>query len=88
MQVQSEVDGTDTAIHATSRARSQDSTGLHDIYSRIIKRASMLMEPFDLPGRVITNNLTLSTLHISIFIFSMFVHSGIIRAICFQGIEH
>jgi uncharacterized protein len=61
MQVKPEVDGTDTAIHATFRAHSQDSTGLHDIYSTTINGASMLIEPFDLPGMVITNNLTLST---------------------------
>ncbi|XP_062223810.1 uncharacterized protein LOC133922468 [Phragmites australis] len=60
MQELPEVDGTDTAIHATFRAHSQDSTGLHDIYSTTIKGTSMLIEPFDLPGTVITNNLTLS----------------------------
>ncbi|XP_062218472.1 uncharacterized protein LOC133918560 [Phragmites australis] len=60
MQELPEVDGTDTAIHATFRAHSQDSTGLHDIYSTTIQGISMLIEPFDLPGTVITNNLTLS----------------------------
>jgi hypothetical protein len=40
---------------------SQDPTGLSDIYSTTINGASMLIEPFDLPGMVITNNLTLST---------------------------
>ncbi|CAL5023423.1 unnamed protein product [Urochloa decumbens] len=60
MQEQPEVDGTDTAIHATFRAHPQDSTELHDIYSTTMKGASMLIEPFDLPGIVITNNLTLS----------------------------
>ncbi|KAJ1278362.1 hypothetical protein BS78_04G073600 [Paspalum vaginatum] len=61
MQERPEVDGTDTAIHATFRAHPQDSTELHDTYSKTMKAASMLIEPFDLPGTVITNNLTLST---------------------------
>jgi len=60
MQERPEVDGTDTAIHATFRAHPQDSTELHDMYSTTMKGASMLIEPFDLPGTVITNNLTLS----------------------------
>ncbi|KAL6604525.1 hypothetical protein ACP70R_042952 [Stipagrostis hirtigluma subsp. patula] len=60
MQERPEVDGTETAIHATFRAHSQESTGLYDIYSATIKGTSMLIEPFDLPGTVITNNLTLS----------------------------
>nr|TKW37470.1 hypothetical protein SEVIR_1G036326v2 [Setaria viridis] len=49
-----EVDDTDTAIHTTFGAHPQD------IYSTTMKGASMLIEPFDLPGTVITNNLTLS----------------------------
>ncbi|KAF8691396.1 hypothetical protein HU200_040532 [Digitaria exilis] len=60
MQERPEVDGTDTAIHATFRAHPQDSLELHDIYSTTIKGASLLIEPFDMPGTVITNNLTLS----------------------------
>lgn len=60
MQERPEVDGTDTAIHATFRAHPQDSTELHDIYRTTSKGNSMLIEPFDLPGTVITNNLTLS----------------------------
>ncbi|OEL18635.1 hypothetical protein BAE44_0020347 [Dichanthelium oligosanthes] len=60
MQERPEVDGTDTAIHATFRAHPQDSTELHDIYGTTMKGASVLIEPFDLPGTVITNNLTLS----------------------------
>ncbi|GJM90504.1 hypothetical protein PR202_ga06790 [Eleusine coracana subsp. coracana] len=61
MQVKPEVDGTDTAIHATFRAHTQDSTELHEFYSTTIEGTSMLVEPFDLPGTVITNNLTQST---------------------------
>ncbi|KAK3152401.1 hypothetical protein QOZ80_2BG0158380 [Eleusine coracana subsp. coracana] len=61
MQVKPEVNGTDSAIHATFRAHTQDSTELHEFYSTTIKGTSMLIEPFDLPGTVITNNLTLST---------------------------
>ncbi|CAN6230712.1 unnamed protein product [Urochloa humidicola] len=60
MQERPEVHGTDTAIHATFRVHPQDSTELHGIYSITTKGASMLIEPFDLPGTVITNNLTLS----------------------------
>jgi hypothetical protein len=61
MQERPELDGTDIAIHATFRAHPQDSTELHDRYSTTMKGASVLIEPFDLPGTVITNNLTLST---------------------------
>lgn len=61
MQERPEVDGTDAAIHATFRAHPQeDSTELHDIYSTTLTGTSILLEPFDLPGTVITNNLTLS----------------------------
>lgn len=60
MQERPGVDGTDTAIHATFRAHPQDSTEPWDSYSTTMKGASMLIEPFDLPGTVITNNLTLS----------------------------
>jgi DUF1680 family protein len=60
MQERPEIDGTGTAIHATFRAHPQDSTELHDMYGTTMKGASMLIEPFDLPGTVINNNLTLS----------------------------
>lgn len=61
MQERPEVDGTDAAIHATFRAHPQeDSTEMHDIYSTTLTGTSILLEPFDLPGTVITNNLTLS----------------------------
>lgn len=60
MQERPEVDGTDTAIHATFRVHSPDSTRPHDTYSATVKGTSVQIEPFDLPGTVITNNLTLS----------------------------
>ncbi|KAL6888835.1 hypothetical protein ACP4OV_009861 [Aristida adscensionis] len=60
MQGNPEVDGTDTATHATFRAHSQESTEPRETHSTRIKGTSMLIEPFDLPGTAITNNLTLS----------------------------
>uniref|UniRef100_A0ACD5YPF5 Uncharacterized protein n=1 Tax=Avena sativa TaxID=4498 RepID=A0ACD5YPF5_AVESA len=60
MQERPAVDGTDTAIHATFRVHPHDSTRLHDNHGRTLKATSVQIEPFDLPGTVITTNLTLS----------------------------
>ena len=60
MQERPAVDGTDTAIHATFRVHPHDSKWLHDTHSETLKDTSVQFEPFDLPGTVITTNLTLS----------------------------
>ncbi len=60
MQERPTVDGTDTAIHATFRVHPQDSAGQLDTQGATLKGTSVQIEPFDLPGTVITNNLTQS----------------------------
>jgi hypothetical protein len=60
MQERPAVNGTDTAIHATFRVHPQDSTRLHDTHIATLKGTSVQIEPFDLPGTVMTTNLTFS----------------------------
>ncbi|KQJ93851.1 uncharacterized protein LOC100841742 isoform X3 [Brachypodium distachyon] len=60
MQERPSIDGTDTAVHATFRVHSQDSTSQQGTYNAALKGTPVQIEPFDLPGTVITNNLTFS----------------------------
>lgn len=60
MQERPAVDGTDTAVHATFRVHPQDAARLHGTYGAALKDTSVQIEPFDMPGTVITNDLTLS----------------------------
>ncbi|XP_037450856.1 uncharacterized protein LOC119321140 isoform X1 [Triticum dicoccoides] len=60
MQEWPAVDGTDTAVHATFRVHPQDAARLHGTHGAALEDTSVQIEPFDMPGTVITNDLTLS----------------------------